>query len=189
MSDEEAPADKPDRPPLSLDELRETLDRLGDLSLRLNDRVEEQTKVISHATTMTNEARRAAEATKQQTDPDQYAEYAVEVIDKRLEKRMQDIKQTASDLLKASNYTREVLSKADQDRTDAQHQLWEREQKLDQWKSRWPLFGLGALVLALAMTVTLPRFLATNEFTCELMVGFVWTATSEATDVCVRYVE
>jgi len=40
--------------------------------------------------------------------------------DTRLEKRMQDIKQTASDLLKASNYTREVLSKADQDRTDAQ---------------------------------------------------------------------
>ena len=61
---------------------------------------------------MTNEARWAAKVTKQQTDPDQYAEYAVEVIDTRLEKRMQDIKQTASDLLKASNYTREVLSKA-----------------------------------------------------------------------------
>ena len=169
-------------------ELRETLERLGDLSLKLNDRVEEQTKVISHATTMTNEARRAAEATKQQTDPDQYAEYAVEVIDERLENRMRDIRQTASDLLKASSYTREVLSKADQDRTDAQRQLWEREQKLKRFKSRLPWFGLAAVVLALVLTVTLPRFLASNASMCAVLGG-VWTTTSINTDVCAFYRE
>ena len=170
-------------------ELRETLERLGDLSLKLNDRVEEQTKVISHATTMTNEARRAAEATKQQTDPDQYAEYAVEVIDKRLEERMKDIRQTASDLLKASSYTREVLSKVDEDRIDTQRQLWEREQKLKQWKSRWPLLGLGALALAIVMTLTLPAFLGTTNVSCELMVGYAWTSTTTGTHICVRYNE
>ena len=169
-------------------ELRETLERLGDLSLKLNDRVEEQTKVISHATTMTNEARRAAEATKQQTDPDQYAEYAVEVIDERLEERMKDIRQTASDLLKASSYTREVLSKADQDRTDAQRQLWEREQKLARFKSRLPWFGLGAVVLALVLMVTLTRFLASYGPTCGV-IGGVWTTTSTNTDVCAFYRE
>jgi len=181
----EAPADKPDRPPLSLDELRETLDRLGDLSLRLNDRVEEQTKVIGHATTMTNEARRAAEATKQQTDPDQYAEYAVEVIDKRLEKRMQDIKQTASDLLRASNYTREVLSKADQDRTDAQRQLWEQERKLYQFKSRLRWLVPGAVVLVVVLTLLLSRFLADFEAGC-VVLGGTWTQTTTGVDVCVR---
>ena len=167
-------------------ELRETLERLGDLSLKLNDRVEEQTKVISHATTMANEARRAAEATKQQTDPDQYAEYAVEVIDERLEERMKDIRQTASDLLKASSYTRDVLSKADQDRTDAQRQLWEREQKLDRFKSRFPWFGLGAVVLALVLTVTLPRFLASNASMCAVL-GASWTTTTTGVDACVFY--
>ena len=167
-------------------ELRETLERLGDLSLKLNDRVEEQTKVISHATTMTNEARRAAEATKQQTDPDQYAEYAVEVIDERLEERMKDIRQTASDLLKASSYTREVLSKADQDRTDAQRQLWEREQKLARFKNRLPSFGLGVVVLALALTVTLPRFLASNASMCAVL-GASWTTTTTGVDACVFY--
>ena len=167
-------------------ELRETLERLGDLSLKLNDRVEEQTKVISHAITMTNEARRAAEATKQQTDPDQYAEYAVEVIDERLEERMKDIRQTASDLFKASSYTREVLSKADQDQMDAQRQLWEREQKLGQFKSRLPLFGLGAVVLALVLTVTLPRFLASNASMCAVL-GASWTTTTTGLDACVFY--
>ena len=169
-------------------ELRETLERLGDLSLKLNVRVEEQTKVIGHATTMTNEARRAAEATKQQTDPDQYAEYAVEVIDERLEERMKDIRQTASDLLEASTYTREVLSKADQDRTDAQRQLWEREQKLDQFKSRLRWFGLGAVALVLVLTLLLSRFLASYGPTCGV-IGGVWTTTFTNTDVCAFYQE
>lgn len=169
-------------------ELRETLERLGDLSLKLNDRVEEQTKAISHSTTMTNEARRAAEATKQQTDPDQYAEYAVEVIDKRLEKRMQDIKQTASDLLRASNYTREVLSKADQDRTEAQRQLWEQERKLAQFRSHLRWLGLGAAVLVLVLTLLLPRFLASYGPTCAV-IGGVWTTTTTGVDACVFYQE
>ena len=182
MSDDAA------RPTLTIAELRETLDRLGDLSLDLNDRIEEQTKSIKHATTMTNEARRAAEATKQQTDPDQYAEYAVEVIDKRLEKRMQDIKQTASDLLRASNYTREVLGKADQDRTEAQRQLWEQERKLYQFKGRLRWFGLGVAALVLVLTLLLPRFLASYGPTC-VVIGGVWTTTSTNTNVCAFYQE
>ena len=175
--------------PLSDGELRETLERLGNLVLDMNDYVQEQTKAVNHATTAANEARRAAKATQDQTDPDQYAEYAVEVIDKCLEERMKDIRQTASDLLKASSYTREILSKADQDTTVAQRQLWEREQKLRQWKSRWPLFGLGALVLALAMTLTLPGLFATRKLTCELMLGYTWATTTTGTHICVRYNE
>ncbi len=185
MSDE-APADKPDRPSISLDELRETLDRLGDLSLDLNDRVEEQTKSIKHATTMTNEARRAAEATKQQTDPDHYAEFAVSLIDDRMDKAMAQMNEASQGLSQASHQAQSVLKQTENDLSATQRRLWEREQKLDQWKSRWWLFALGALVVALAMTVTLPRFLATNEFTCELMVGFVWTVESGRGAPCVR---
>ena len=172
--------------PLSDGELRETLERLGNLVLDMNDYVQEQTKAVNHATTAANEARRAAKATQDQTDPDQYAEYAVEVIDKRLEERMKDIRQTSSDLLKASSYTREVLSKADQDRTDAQRQLWEREQKLDQFNSRLRWFGLGAVALVLVLTLLLPRFLASYGPTCTI-IGGVWTTTSTNTDVCAFY--
>ena len=92
--------------PLSDGELRETLERLGNLVLEMNDYIQEQTKSVNHATTAANEAGRAAKAAQDQTDPDQYAEYAVEVIDERLEERMKDIRQTASDLLRASTYTR-----------------------------------------------------------------------------------
>ena len=101
---------------------------------------------------------------------------------------MTDIKQTASDLLRASSYTREVLSKADQDRTEAQRQLWEQERKLYQFRGRLRWFGLGAVVLVLVLTLLLPRFLANYGPTCGV-IGGVWTTTSANTDVCAFYRE
>ncbi len=56
---------QPDLPALSDAELRETLDRLGDLSLRVYDQVQEQTKAINHVATAANEARRAAKTAEQ----------------------------------------------------------------------------------------------------------------------------
>jgi hypothetical protein len=59
MTDEPS-SEQPDLPTLSDAELRETLDRLGDLSLRVYDQVQEQTKAINHVATAANEARHAA---------------------------------------------------------------------------------------------------------------------------------
>ena len=59
MTDKTSP-DQSELPALSDAELRETLDRLGDLSLRVYDQVQEQTKAINHVATAANEARRAA---------------------------------------------------------------------------------------------------------------------------------
>jgi hypothetical protein len=64
--------------------------------------------------------------------------------------------------------------------------VFEREQKADRLKSRLPLFGLGALVLALVLTVTLPRFLASNASTC-VVLGASWTTTTTGVDACVFY--
>ena len=175
-------------PPLTLDALRETLERLGDLSLDLNDRIEEQTTAVKHATTMTNEARRATEATKQQTDPKRYGELVGATIDGKINDNLVRMGQMCVDLLQASNRAREGLVKAEEDKSTALRQLWEREQRLKQWKSRWPLFGLAALVLALAMTFALPRFLANYGPTCAVLGG-VWTTTSTNTDVCAFYRE
>ncbi|MGX0978464.1 hypothetical protein ACSSVY_004204, partial [Roseovarius sp. MBR-51] len=52
--------------------------------------------------------------------------------------------------------------------------------------SRLPWFGLGALVVALVLTVTLPRFLASNASTCAVL-GASWTTTTTGVDACVFY--
>jgi hypothetical protein len=175
-----------DQPDLSDDELRETLDRLAALSLDMSDRLEEQTKAINRISTAASEARRAAKAAEQQTDPDQYAEFAVELIDTRLGNRMDQIKELVGNITRASNHTQGVLKEAETDRGDAMRAVWEREQKVERLKSRLPWLGLGAVVLALAMTVLLPRFLASNSSTCAV-IGATWTATTEGVNACVFY--
>lgn len=185
MSDKPS-SDQPDLPALSDDELRETLDRLAALSLDMSDRLEEQTKAINRISTATSEARRAAQAAKDQTNPENYGELVGATIDGRINENLVRMGQMAGDLLRASNHTREVLKKAEDDKSDAVRAVWEREQKADRLKSRLPWFGLGAVILALAMTFALPRFLASYPALCAAL-GATWTSTTSNVDACVFY--
>lgn len=181
-------SDQPGFPEPSKDELPETLKRLGDLVLDLNDHVQDQTRAINHATTAANEARRASKTTMEHSNPEQYAEFAVDLIENRTGKIIDRINDVASGLIRASNHTLSVLKEADKDRSEAQRQLSEREQKLDRFKSRLPWFGLSALVLALVLMVMLPRFFASYGPTCGFLGG-VWTNTSTGIHVCAFYRE
>lgn len=106
------------------------------------------------------EARSAAFATQKQTDPEHYGEIG---------DTLTRVSQMAGDLLRAFKHTQEVLRKAEDAKSDAMRQLWEREQKLDRFKSRFPWFGLGAVVLVLVLTVTFPRFLTSNPSMCAVL--------------------
>lgn len=185
MSDKSS-SDQPDLPTLSDNELRETLDRLAALSLDMSDRLEEQTKAINRISTATSEARRAAQAAKDQTNPENYGELVGATIDGRINDNLVRMGQMAGDLLRASNHTREVLKKAEDDKSDAVRAVWEREQKADRLKSRLPWFGLGAVVLALALSFALPRFLASYPALCAAL-GATWTSTTSNVDACVFY--
>lgn len=47
-----------------------------------------------------------------------------------------------------------------------------------------PWVGLGAVLLTLVLTVTLPRFMASNASTCSVL-GATWTTTSTGVDFVV----
>ena len=103
-------------------------------------------------------------------------------IDGRINDNLIRMGQMAGDLLRASNHTCEVLKKADEDKSDALRDIWDREQKVKQFKSRLPWFGLGAVVLA--MTLLLPRFLGSYPAICAAL-GATWTSTTSNVDACV----
>jgi hypothetical protein len=125
-------------------------------------------------------------AARSQTSPENYGTLVGDTIDGRISNSLTRITQTASDLIRAANHIQEVLKKAGEDRSDALRQLRDREQKLERFKSRLPWFGLGAVVLALVLTVTLPRFMASNPSTCAVL-GASWTTTTTGVDACVFY--
>jgi len=187
MSDKSS-SDQPDLPALSDDELRETLDRLAALSLDMSDRLEEQTKAINRISTATSEARRAAQAAKDQTNPENYGELVGATIDGKINDNLARMGRMATDLLKVSNKTQEVLKKAEEDRSAAQRAIWEREQKVNHFKARLPWIGLGAVVLALVLSVMLPRFIVSTPSGCAVL-GATWTTTTTGVDACVFYVE
>ena len=180
--------DKPSPTPPLDDELRETVELMSKVVARTSDRVDAQTKVLKDLDGTLAEVRSATFLAAEQTDPKRYGELVGATIDGRINDNLVRMGQMCVDLLQASNRAREGLVKAEEDKSTALRQLWEREQRLKQWKSRWPLFGLAALVLALAMTFALPRFLANYGPTCAVLGG-VWTTTSTNTDVCAFYRE
>jgi len=170
------------------DELHETVELMSKVVARTSDRVDEQTKVLKDLDGTLAEVRSATFIAAEQTDPKRYGELVGATIDGKINDNLVRMGKMCVDLLQASNKAQEVLAKAEADKSIALRQLWQREQKLEQWTSRWPWLGLGVVVLVLALTVTLPRYLVSYSSTCAVLGG-VWTTTSNNTDVCAFYRE
>ncbi|KQB95030.1 hypothetical protein AL073_18390 [Loktanella sp. 1ANDIMAR09] len=181
-------ADQPEFPALSDEELRETLDLMATAVASMSNRIDSLTKVANKQIAVSTEARIAAFAARDQTNPKKYGEMVGATIDGKINDNLVRMGQMCVDLFDASNRAQAALRKAEEDKSDALRAVWEREQKVERLKSRLPWFGLGALVLALALTVLLPRFLASNAATCAVL-GASWTTTTTGVDACVFYAE
>ena len=176
----------PSPAPLSDEELRETLDMLGTVVASVSDRVDNQTDAMNGLIKTATEARQAAFAARTQTNPENYGALVGETIDGRINDNLVRMAGMINDLYTASNRAQEALKKADESKWETFREIRERENAISRFKSRLPWFGLGAVVLALAMTVLLPRFLAGNATTCAVL-GASWTATTTGDDACVFY--
>ena len=164
--------------------LRVTVELMSKVVARKSDRVDAQTRVLKDLDGTVAEIRSATFTAAEQTDLKRYGELVGATIDGKINDNLVRMGQMCVDRPQNLNRAWDVLAKSEEDKSIALRQLWECEQRRDQWKSRWPLFGLGALVLALALTVTLPRFLANYGSTYAILWG-VWTTTSTNTYVCV----
>ena len=179
MSDTASPA-------LSDDELRETLDLLGTVLASVSDRVDAQTGAMDRLVKTATEARIAAFTARDQTDPERYGEIIARTLDCHLGDSFVRLVRVADLLNQQTEQTNGVLERAEEDKWVILNEVRVRERKAERVKRNLPWFGLGALVLALAMTVTLPRFMASNASTCAVL-GATWTATTSGVDACVFY--
>lgn len=173
-------------PARSDDDLRETLNMVGTVLASVSDRVDAQTNAMDRLVKTATEARQAAFAAKAQTDPEKYSEIMADAFDEHLADRVAQFAELGGLLQQQTYQTNAVLKEAEKDRSEALRQVWDREAKAARLKNRLPWFGLGAVVLALAMSVLLPRFLASNGSTCAAM-GAEWTQTTGGVRACVFY--
>ena len=173
-------------PALSDDELRETLDLMATAVASISDRVDDQTKILDRVNKSATEARTAAFAARKQTDPENYGKLVAKTIDGQIGETLQRMERLTNHLELRTNQAVSVLDQASQDRGKALRDLHVREQKLKYFRRRLPWLGLGALVLAIAMTVTLPRVMAGNATLCAIL-GASWTTTTTGVEACVFY--
>jgi len=174
----------PDRPALSDAQLREQLDRMGDLTIDMSEQVHEQTKAINHISTVASEARRAAKAAEKQTDPEHYGELVGQTIEGRLDETIRKMSHASAEVLNGiqrSNASFQETTTMHSKTLSLMGELREMQQK-DRKLSRW--VGLGGVVLVVVLTVVAPRFIASFEEGC-VVLGGTWTQSSTGVDVCV----
>lgn len=166
----------------------ETLERLISLTLTLSDQVEEQTRAINKGTTLANEARHAAKAAQEQTDPERYGELIGQTVDGRIADSLKRLNKAAGVLLDSAERSSTSFQETTTAHSNTLRLIQELREK-QQSDRRWlPWVGLGGVVLALVLTVALPRFLANHPSTCAV-IGASWTTTTTGVDACVFYRE
>jgi len=179
-------ADPSSSPALSDDELRETLDMVGTVLASVSDRVDAQSNSMDRLVKTATEARQAAFAARSQTDPELYGEIIADTIQSKTQGAFERIVKAGILLTNETEKTARVLEQAKEDKWTVLRDVRNREEKADRLKHLLPWFGLGAIVVVLAMTVMLPHFLASNSTGCAVIRG-QWTTTTTGVDACVFY--
>ena len=165
------PDDSDDPTALSDADLAETLDLLATVVASVSDRVDAQTAALDRLTKTTAEARQAAFAAQAQTDPKLFAKPIGQAVREQLEfalDRLNNLQAGFSDNSRQALHRLEELASA---KADLLHVLQTETAKAHRWNKRAPFMAIGALVLVLALAVTLPRVFATNPTVCAILGG------------------
>lgn len=178
--------DQSSSPALLDDELRETLNMVGTVVASVSDRMDAQTQTMDRLVKTATEARQAAFAAQSQTDPKLYSDIIAKTVQNKTQSAFDRIVKAGILLTSETEKTADVLDQVKKDKWDVINDIRAREAKVERTKSRLQWFGLGVVVLALGMTVMLPRFLVSNSSGCSI-IGGEWTSTTTGVDACVFY--
>lgn len=173
-------------------ELHETLNLLATVVASVSDRVDNQGELLGQLNKTAAETRVAAFAARSQTDPDLYAELIASQVQGKLELSLNRISQSGYLLEKTVRETAAVLDLAEKkdrsERYDLLREIEIREKKAERLKRALPWFAAGGVVLALVLSIALPRFYASNPAICAVM-GAEWTQTTSGIPACVFFTQ
>lgn len=145
-------------PALSLAALGEMVDLLGVVVARMSDKLDQHGETLAVVQKTALESRDAAQAAKAFTDPQRYGRHIGNEIDKALAVPLGRLESLQLGLTA--------------DRLDA---------------SRAPFIALFGLILALGLTIALPRFMAGNGIICAVLGGEWLRGPETGKQACVFY--
>ena len=174
-------------PALSDADLYETLDLLATVVASVSDRVDAQTEALDRLTKTTAETRQAAFAAKSQTDPKYVADHLGGAVDEKLADALSILLELHAGFGEDRDEAQKQLDELTTLKADLLDSIRAEKAKAQRWRSRAPFIALGGLVLVLALSIALPRFMAANRTGCAVFGGQWLSANTSGRLACVFY--
>lgn len=174
-------------PALSLAALGETVDLLGVVVARMSEKLDRHGEILAAVQKTALESRDAAQAAKAFADPQRYGRHIGNEIDKALAVPLDRLEglhlALAADRRDACRSLDELVRQEEQ----TLQRLRDDLARAGRWKKRTPFIALFGLVLVLALTIALPRFLAGNGTACAVLGGERLRGPESGKQACVFY--
>ena len=176
-------------PAPSLAVLSETVDLLGVVVAKMSEKLDQHGETLAAVRKTTLESRDAAQAAKAYADPQRYGRHIGNEIDKALAAPLDRLEGLhlglAADRRDACRTLDELVRQEEQ----TLQRLRDDLASAGRWKKRTPFIALFGLVLALGLTIALPRFLAGNGIACAVLGGEWLRGPESGKQACVFYAE
>jgi hypothetical protein len=158
-------------PALSLAALGETVDLLGVVVAQMSEKLDRHGETLGTVRKTVLESRDAAQAAKAYADPQRYGSHIGNEIDKALAVPLDRLEGLLLALAADRRDTSRTLDELVRQEEQTLQRLRDELARAGRWKKRTPFIALFGLVLALGLTIALPRFLASNGTACAILGG------------------
>ena len=174
-------------PALSLAALGEMVDLLGVVVAKMSEKLDQHGETLAAVQTTALESRDAAQAAKAYADPQRYGRHIGNEIDKALAAPLDRLEGLhlglAADRREASRTMDELVRLEEQ----TLQRLRDELARAGRWKKSAPFIALFGLVLALGLSIALPRLLAGNGTACAVLGGEWLRGPESGKEACVFY--
>ena len=174
-------------PAPSLAVLSETVDLLGVVVAKMSEKLDQHGETLVAVQKTALESRDAAQAAKSYTDPQRYGRHIGNEIDKALVAPLNRLEALHSGFAADRQDATRTLDDLARQEEAALQRLRDDQAKAGRWKKRIPFIALFGLVLALSLTIAVPRFMAGNGATCAVLGGQWLKENASGRFACVFY--
>ena len=176
-------------PALSVAALGETVDLLGVVVARMSEKLDQHGETLVAVRKIALESRDAAQAAKAYADPQRYGRHIGNEIDKALAAPLDRLEGLHLGLTADRRDASRTLDDLVRQEEQALQRLRDDLANAGRWKKHTLFIALFGLVLALGLTIALPRFLAGNGIACAVLGGEWLRGPESGKQACVFYAE
>jgi hypothetical protein len=174
-------------PALSLAALGEMVDLLGVVVARMSEKLDQHGETLAVVQKTALESRDAAEAAKAYADPQRYGRHIGNEIDKALAAPLDRLEGLHLGLTADRRDASRTLDELVRQEEQTLQRLREELARVGRWKKRIPFIAVFGLVLALGLSIALPRLMAGNGAVCAVLGGEWLRGPETGKQACVFY--